>query len=306
MNFADRLLAAIDRKKTPLIVGLDPVYESLPSAVTSRCGGNDPTARVEAILQFARCVLGAVAPHVPAVKINSAYFESYHWRGVQAYIHLIQEAQALGLLVIGDVKRADIGHTAAQYAQAALADHKFTNGDKLIGPDAITINPYFGFDGVAPFLDVARRQDKGIFVLLRTSNASAGEIQEIPTADGRPLFMHTAGLIDKWGRDLIGAHGWSGVGAVVGATSGESIARLRGVMPHTPFLIPGIGAQSGSLTDCAHAFRHGAGAVISASRSIIFAYRESLYQQLPPENWIQAVEQATLRTKTRITEVLDL
>jgi orotidine-5'-phosphate decarboxylase len=307
-NFADRLARAIQEKKTPLIVGLDPIYENLPPAIINRPGFSDSRscdACVDAISEFGRKVIRTVAPHVPAVKINIAYFERYLWDGVEAYYNLVQEAHGHGLLVIGDVKRGDIGHTSTQYALGNLGDSNWQDAGATRGPDAITVNAYFGLDGIAPFLEVAKTHGKGIFALLRTSNASAGQIQEIPAADGRPVFLHIAELIEKWGGAIMGDCGFSSLGAVVGATSGAAIAQLRAAMPHTVFLIPGIGAQGGSLADCAHAFRpDGLGAVISASRSIIFAHREGRYSDFPAAQWANAVEQAVMETKTHIAQAI--
>ncbi|HMD55262.1 MAG TPA: orotidine-5'-phosphate decarboxylase [Phycisphaerae bacterium] len=306
--FADRLIAAIQAKKTPLIVGLDPVYESLPPIFLKSQSGNKPPSSIEcidAILEFSHGIIRTVAPHVPAIKINIAYFERYYWNGVKAYFSLIKEAAAHGLLVIGDVKRADIGHTSEQYARGNLGNPSFTDLEGVIGPDAVTVNPYFGIDGVAPFLQIAKNQNKGIFVLLRTSNTSAGQVQEIPTAGGRPLFMHVAALIDSWGNDFIGKRGFSSVGAVVGATSGEAIAQIRSALPHALFLIPGFGTQGGSLQDCARAFNaDGLGAVISASRSIIFAHQDKQFAHLSPDQWTQAVQQAVIQSKAQIAQVL--
>jgi orotidine-5'-phosphate decarboxylase len=307
-HFADRLTGAIREKRTPLIVGLDPVYENLPPAILKQPGfsdGSSCAACVDAISEFGRKVIRAVAPHVPAVKINIAYFERYLWDGVEAYYNLVQEAHGHGLLVIGDVKRGDIGHTSTQYALGNLADCKWQDTDTTTGPDAITINTYFGIDGITPFMDVARVQGKGAFALLRTSNASAGQIQEIPAADGRPVFLHVAELIEKWGGTSRGQCGFNSLGAVVGATSGTAIAQIRQAMPHTLFLIPGIGAQGGSLADCAPAFNaDGQGAVISASRSIIFADRESRYADIPSAQWTTAVQRAVVETKAQIADAI--
>ncbi len=255
--------------------------------------------------EFGRKIIRTVAPHVPAVKINIAYFERYLWDGVEAYYNLVQEAQGHGLLVIGDVKRGDIGHTSAQYALGNLGNSNWQDAGATAGPDAITVNAYFGIDGMAPFLELAKAQGKGAFALLRTSNASAGQIQEIPAADGRPVFLHVADLIENWGGAIMGECGFSSLGAVVGATSGTAIAELRRVMPHTFFLIPGIGAQGGSLTDCAHAFRpDGLGAVISASRSVIFAHRDIRYAGISAAQWTNAVQQAVIETKTQIAQAI--
>ncbi|NNM86467.1 MAG: orotidine-5'-phosphate decarboxylase [Phycisphaerales bacterium] len=307
-HFADRMLAAVRNKATPLIVGLDPVYENLPPALR-RTDDESPSCaeQVDAMLQFSLGVLKAAAPHVAGVKINSAYFERYQQEGWEVYSSLIQEAVSMGLLVIGDVKRADIGHTAAQYAQAVLADPQFADNGGAVGPDAITVNPYFGVDGIAPFRDVADAQGKGLFVLVRTSNPSAGEVQQIPAGDGRPLYLHIADLVRQWGAGNAGTCGYSNIGAVVGATTGEAIKELRAALPQSVFLIPGVGAQGGSIADCRHALdASGFGALIAASRSIIFAYKDAKYKSLAEGDWRHAVEQAAIDTRRQIAEGLGL
>src|SRR5690348_5083031 len=187
-NFADRLLDAIDRKGGPVCVGIDPIFDMLPDAVAGDArsrGGNDPQAELDAIFAFTTAVLRVVAPLVPCVKFQSAYFEKYLWEGVEAYYSLIAEAAELGLLVIGDVKRGDIGSTAAAYAAGHLADISFEEQQDVIIPDAITVNPFCGLDTLAPFIKTARDYDKGLFVLVRTSNPGSGELQDVKLGDGR-------------------------------------------------------------------------------------------------------------------------
>lgn len=307
-NFADRLLEAVAQKKTPLVVGLDPVYDQLPPAITGHRELNDEgdvQAAVDAVVEFCNRVLKVVAPHVAAVKINSAFFETYFWDGCEAYSSVVQEAAAHGLLVIGDVKRSDVGHSAKQYATATLADPGFSSMDDLVAPDAVTVNPYLGIDGVQPFIDVAREEGKGIFVLVRTSNPGAAEIQEFKDASGQPLYMHIGKLVEKWGAPSIGQQGYSTVGAVVGATNAAQLAELRHALPSTLFLVPGLGAQGASAADVAKAFKSdGTGAIINASRSIIYAHKDPKYTDLPPESWEKAVENAVLATKQQLAEAL--
>ncbi len=303
-HFADRLMAAVEQKKTPLVVGIDPVYESLPAEIREHRlmnDSDDTEAAADALYAFGLKVLKVVAPHVPAVKINAAFFERYHWDGVEAYMNLVQEAQALGLLVIGDVKRGDIGNTSLQYAQASLAD---APGADMNGPDAITISPYMGLDSVQPFLDVAMKENKGLFVLVRTSNKSSADIQEFRSADGTPLYMHVASLVEKWGAQSIGSRGYSAMGAVVGATNGQQLAELRAAMPHAIFLVPGLGAQGGTAQDAAMAFKADkTGAVINASRSIIFAYKDAKYAGV---TWDKAIEQSVIDTNKQLRDALSL
>jgi orotidine-5'-phosphate decarboxylase len=303
--FSDRLCRAVIDKQTPLIVGIDPVLEQLPPTLLARRDiGKSAAAAAGLFLEFGLAIIELAAPLVPAVKINSAYFERYHAPGVAVYRQLIKAARQAGLLVIGDVKRSDIGHTAAQYAAAQLGDSDYTDLIENTGPDAITINAYLGSDGVKPFMDVASNSGKGVFALVRTSNPGGAEIQELPMADGRPLYLHLAELVNRWD-PAVGEYGWKSLGAVVGATTGPSVAAVRAAAPNTLFLIPGLGAQGGSPADCLPAFDHrGLGAVIAASRSVIFAYRDARYAEPAQADWRRAVEQALIDHKTQIGSIV--
>ena len=303
--FSDRLCRAIIDKRTPLVVGIDPVLEQMPPTLLAKKNvGKSSAAAADLFLEFGLAIIEVAAPLVPAVKINSAYFERYHSPGVSVYRQLIKAARQAGLLVIGDVKRSDIGHTAAQYAVAQLADTDYTDLIENTGPDAITVNAYLGSDGVKPFLDIASAAGKGVFVLVRTSNPGGAEIQELPMADGRPLYMHMADLVNRWD-PAVGEYGWSSLGAVVGATTGHSLAAIRAAAGKSILLIPGFGAQGGSLTDTLLAFDgRGLGAIIAASRSIIYAWREPKYAELAQTDWRRAVEQALIDHKTQIASLI--
>ena len=305
-HFADRLLAAIANMKTHLIVGLDPVYELYPDDIRGHKtlnDGDDAESAADAMLEFCTRVLKVVAPHVAAVKINSAFFEMYHSSGIEAYDALVQEAAAHGLLVIGDVKRGDIGNTSERYALGNLSDPAFVGMEESVGPDAITVAPYMGSDSVEPFIKVAADEGKGVFVLVRTSNPGSAEIQEQKLADGTPLYMHVAKLVEKWGAASVGKAGYSAVGAVVGATHPEQLAELRAAMPKTLFLVPGLGAQGATARDIARAFKpDGTGAIINSSRGIIFAFKDAKYKG--DGGWEKAVERAVIATKKEIAEAL--
>jgi len=277
-NFADRLLAAIEAKGSPVCVGLDPDLERLPKELGAAA---DPVAAVET---FCREVLRAVAPIVPAVKPQAAYFEQLGPEGVAAYFRTAALARRLGLIVVGDVKRGDIGSTARAYAAAHL------EGDEA--PDAVTVSGYFGADGLAPFLDVARRRGRGVFVLVRTSNPSAAEVQDFADATGTKLFEHLASRLAELGaaEGLLGRRGYSCLGAVVGATWPQEARRLRELMPQQVFLVPGYGAQGATAADCAAAFRpDGTGALVNASRSVLYAHGRSEYAGL---DWRAAIAAA--------------
>jgi len=282
-NFADRLLAAIRDKGSPVCVGVDPVYERLPDEL--RSGEDTPAARAEAIREYSRRLLDVIAPIVPAVKPQIAYFEPYREFGLKAYYDVVAHARGLGLVVIGDVKRGDIGPTASAYAAAHL--------DGPDTPDAVTVNGYFGADGLKPFADHTAR-GKGLFVLVRTSNPSAASVQDFSDGSNTPFYEHMARLVARFGQEdaLVGQHGYSAVGAVVGATWPDEARRLREVMPRQIFLVPGYGAQGATAKDCAASFKEdGTGAIVNASRSVIFAYRADQYKGL---DWIEAVRRAAV------------
>ncbi len=275
-HFADRLLAAIQSKGSPVCVGIDPAYDRLPDELK----GPDEAGAIEA---FALAVVEAVAAEVPAVKPQIAYFERYGSAGVGAYERVVAAARQAGLIVIGDVKRGDIGSTAAQYAAWHLGPD---------APDAITINGYFGADGLAPFVEVAREAGKGLFVLVRTSNPSAAAIQDFSDSVGKRFYEHIAEQVASLGsgEGLLGRCGYSCVGAVVAATYPEEARRLRAVMPRQIFLVPGYGAQGASAEDCAAAFRpDGTGAIVNASRSVIYAYHRP---EFAGTDWRAAIARA--------------
>jgi orotidine-5'-phosphate decarboxylase len=297
--FVDRLLESIKEKGSPICVGIDPVYELLPAAVAGPVidrDSNDPEAAIDAIFAFTTTVLKTIAPHVPIVKFQSAYFEKYLWEGVEAYYSLVQEAKDLGLLVIGDVKRGDIGSTSAAYAAAHLSDPPFEDMQAVM-PDAITINPMLGLDAIEPFVKVAREEGKGLFVLVRTSNPGSADFQDVKLIDGRTWSEMVADKLAVVADDpaLIGKHGFSNLGAVVGATQTHTMQSLRLRLPKSIFLLPGYGTQGATGEMTRAAFINGQGAIVSASRSILYAHRDSKYSGL--KDWSQCVLQATLDMK---------
>lgn len=291
-HFSDRLIDAVRAKGSPAVVNLDPVLTSLPAAYAAKNGGarRDVQADVADIRDFCSRIIRIVAPIVPVVKLNIAYFECYRGAGVDAYFDLIAEARRLGLIVIGDVKRGDVGHTAAMYARAHLAD----DGDRA-SPDAVTISGYLGGDGVQPFVEIARKEGKGVFVLVRTSNESAARVQDQPLTDGRTVHELMGSMVADWAdaSETIGRHGYSSIGAVAATRNAEDAARLRRVMPRSIFLVPGYGAQGGRAEDFAPYFdARGLGALVAAGRSVIFAHENTTYRKRFDEDWEACVEQA--------------
>ncbi len=281
-HFADRLCTAIERLGSPVVVGLDPRLDSLPASLVANCRetyGPTTRAAAEALWEFNRTIIDAVHDLVPAVKPQVAFYERYGLEGLGAFVRTVRYARAAGLLVIADAKRNDIGATATSYAEAFLGACTVFDRDvpSDFAADALTVNAYLGSDGIWPFVQQAQQHGTGLFVLVKTSNPSAGEVQDLLVTD-RPLYEHMGALVETWGRDCRGARGYSAVGAVVGATYPEQGRRLRALMPHTLFLLPGYGAQGATAADVVGCFdAQGLGAVVNASRSLIFAYRTPPY-----------------------------
>jgi len=306
--FAVRLHEAIDRKKSPLVVGLDPRLDRLPAGVVEAARarhGDDPAWVTTALESFCLGVLDAVESHVPAVKVNIAFFEQHHLPGLHAYAAVVAEARRRGFLVIGDVKRSDIGSTAEAYASGHLgpAPEGATEARAGLTVDAVTVNPYLGTDGVRPFINAAIRHGRGVYVLVRTSNPSSVELQQLETATDR-ISGHVADLVARWGSEAGLTEGYAPVGAVVGATFPEELASLRRRMPNAPLLVPGLGAQGGRVEDVKPAFDpEGRGAVVNASRSIIFAYESRGESAGTDDRWKHAVEDAARDTAQELEAI---
>jgi orotidine-5'-phosphate decarboxylase len=304
--FVDRLLAAIQSKGSPICVGIDPMYEMLPDAIAGdprKRDSNDLDACLDAIHDFCRGVLETVAPLVPVVKFQSAYFEKYLWEGVEAYYELIQEAQDLGLLVIGDIKRGDIGSTSEAYAAAHLQELPFPQTEHVATPDAITINPMLGLDAIEPFVNAAKQTGKGLFVLVRTSNPGSADFQDVKLADGRTWSEQLADRLQPLSEDagLMGNWGWSNLGAVVGATQPHTMRSLRERLPKSMFLLPGYGTQGGSAEMTRAAFRGGRGAIVSASRSILYPKTDSAAAS---KDWQGGVRDAVQRMRQELATIV--
>jgi orotidine-5'-phosphate decarboxylase len=309
-HFGDRLFDAVKSKKTPLIVGLDPVYSRLPAQIRTHQDMNDEfdiAAAVDAIFDYCTRTLRIVAPLVPAIKINIAFFERYLWEGLESYYSLITEADELGIEVIGDVKRGDIGSTAEQYAHAHLANPDFEGLGDILAPDAITINGYAGSEGILPFADIANEQGKGVFVWVRASNPSAAIIQDMADGNGVALYERMAAVVAEIANDQnrIGKHGYSNVGMIVGGTSAAATNSLREKYPKVWFLVPGYGSQGANADDCVQFCNSDrTGALISASRSIIYAYENPKYTDRFGDNWEKCIEQAVIDAKVELAQAM--
>ncbi|MBT4693724.1 MAG: orotidine-5'-phosphate decarboxylase [Planctomycetaceae bacterium] len=293
-HFADRLTAAVRRTKTPALVGIDPRLANLPAPLQPNDDSPSPEQIATAFLEFSHGIIDVVAPLVPAVKPQSAFFEQIGPAGTAALGEVIQYARSKGLVVITDAKRNDIGSTAAAYAQAYLGPMASTP----FSSDCLTVSPYLGEDSLEPFVEVAQQNGNGIFVLVKTSNPGGGRFQDL-VADGQPVYQHVAQLVNQLALNTPGqdsSHSYGCVGAVVGATYPEQLVALRQSMPNTWLLVPGYGAQGGGASDVAGGFdEQGLGAIINSSRGIIFAHdRDEFRDTFSPLNWQRAVEAATL------------
>jgi orotidine-5'-phosphate decarboxylase len=297
-NFADRLTSAILRKNSRVVVGLDPHPQLMPPHLREDASlehGEGIQAEAHAIMRFNEEIIEAIAEHVVAVKPQVAFYERLGSWGFLALEKTLAMAREAGLLVIVDGKRNDIGSTAAAYAEAYL-------GDGPLAGDALTVNAYLGEDGLRPFIDRCRGSAKGLFILLRTSNPSAGDVQDLPV-HGRPLFLHLADLIDAWSQGTEGEGAYRSVGVVVGATYAEEARQLRRRLPNLPFLVPGYGHQGGTAADVASCFNpDGTGAIVNSSRGVIFAYRE----RYGPEEFARAAKDAARDMKVDINRALGL
>jgi orotidine-5'-phosphate decarboxylase len=309
-HFADRLCAAIARTGSPVVVGLDPRLDSLPPLLLHACRtayGPTTRAAAEALWRFNQAIIDAVHDLVPAVKPQLAFYEHYGLEGLRAFARTVRYAQEAGLLVIADAKRNDIGSTAEAYAEAFLGETRVFDqtvaGD--FTADALTVNALLGSDGMQPFIMQAQAHGRGLFVLVKTSNPSSGDVQDL-LVDGRPLYEHLGALVERWGAGHHGVCGYSAVGAVVGATYPEQGQRLRSLMPHTLFLVPGYGTQGATAADVVGCFdQRGQGAVVNASRSLIFAYRTPPYAaQYAEADYAAATRAATQHMTAALQQAL--
>lgn len=279
-HFADRLNAQIQAKKSVVCVGLDPRLEQVPAFIREKCFAeyaNPITAAAESILEFCKMIIDSTHDLVPVVKPQIAFFEQYGSEGIRVFEEVLWYARDKQLLTISDIKRGDIGTTAEAYAKAFLGKVN-VQGKEVFGfdTDAVTVNPYMGFDSIKPFAAECRKHGKGMFVLAKTSNVSSSDIQDLEMKDNNTVYEILSQYLESWGADDLGDSGYSFIGAVVGATFPAQSKKLRALMPNTIFLVPGYGAQGGTAKDVKNCFnRDGLGAVINASRSILFAWENS-------------------------------
>ena len=285
----NKLIAKIQKTGAPIVVGLDPMLNYIPEHIQKKAFaeyGETLEGAAEAIWQFNKEIVDKTYDLIPAVKPQIAMYEQFGIEGLKAYKKTVDYCKSKDLVVIGDIKRGDIGSTSAAYAVGHLG--KVQVGSKTYAgfdEDFATVNPYLGSDGVKPFIDVCKQENKGLFILVKTSNPSSGEFQD-QKIDGKPLYELVGEKVAQWGEEHMGESGYSYVGAVVGATYPEQGEILRKVMPKSFILVPGYGAQGGKGKDLVHFFNEdGLGAIVNSSRGIIAAYKQEAYEKFGAENF---------------------
>ena len=294
----DILVENIKKTNAPIVVGLDPMLAYVPEHIKTeayREYGETLEGAADAIWQFNKGIVDATYDIIPAVKPQIAMYEQFGIPGLIAFKKTVDYCKEKGLVVIGDIKRGDIGSTSTAYAVGHLGKVQVGyNTYAGFDEDFVTVNPYLGTDGVKPFVDVCKEENKGIFVLVKTSNPSSGEFQD-KIVDGKPLYELVGRMVDTWGSEVIGKSGYSAVGAVVGATYPEMGRVLRDIMPKSYILVPGYGAQGGKAKDLVHYFNEdGLGAIVNSSRGIIAAYKQDKYASFGPEAYADASRQAVV------------
>ena len=298
IDMIDRLIEKIKKTGAPIVVGLDPMMQFVPEHIKKAAfdaHGETLEGAAEAIWQYNKEIINNICDLIPAVKPQIAMYEQFGIPGLMTFKRTVDYSKEKGLIVIGDIKRGDIGSTSAAYANAHLGKVQVgKNFYVAFDEDFVTVNPYLGSDGIQPFIDACKIEKKGIFILVKTSNPSSGEFQD-RLIDGKPLYEHVGEKVDEWSNQLMGENGYSYIGAVVGATYPEQGKLLRQVMPKSFILVPGYGAQGASGKDLVHFFdKDRLGAIVNSSRGIIAAYKNEKYSRFGAENFADAARAAVV------------
>lgn len=308
-NFSDELVRNIARLGNPTVIGLDPKLDYIPQFIIDHAESLFPDepekATAKALWLFNKALIDAVYDIIPAVKVQFAYYELYGSQAIKTLALTIRYAQSKGMSVIADAKRNDIGSTATAYAESIIGETPILlkESKEMYGADSVTVNAYLGIDGVKPFIDVAKEKGKGLFCLVRTSNPSAGDFQDLVLDDGRKVYEAVADKVEEWGKDLIGEEGFSSVGAVCGATWPEQAVELRARMPHAIILVPGYGAQGAGADEAVASFtKDGKGSIVNASRSLMCAWKKR--DDLKPEEFATATRDEAIDMKNKLNAAL--
>lgn len=305
-NAIDRLIDKIKETGNPTVMGLDPRYEMLPECVTNKYPKTLEGA-AQAIIEYNKALVDETCDIIPAIKPQIAFYEMFGVPGMKAFEETCKYAKEKGMIVIVDAKRGDIGSTAAGYSNAYLGKTKIGDMEEAIfDVDFITVNPYMGTDCVKPFIEDCKKYNKGLFILVKTSNPSSGELQDIKLESGEEVYTNVAKLVEKWGEELRGEYNYSSIAAVVGATYPKQLEDIRKTAPHTFFLIPGYGAQGGKPEDIALGFdKNGLGGIVNASRSLMCAYKSDRWKdEFQESDYAKATRAEAIRMKEELNSVL--
>ena len=298
----DELINKIKETNNPTVIGLDPRYEMIPNCIKEKYT-QDLEGVSKAIIEFNKKLIDEIYDIIPAVKVQIAFYEMYGIEGLKAFKEACNYAKSKNMLVIADAKRGDIGSTAEGYSKAFLGKTKI--GDKeipIFDVDFLTVNAYFGIDCVKPFIEDCKKYGKGIFILVKTSNPSSGELQDLETKYGNKIYTEMAKLVEKWGEELRGEYGYSSISAVVGATYPKQLKQIREIAPHTFFLIPGYGAQGGKAEDIALGFdSNGLGGIVNNSRGLMCAYKSDLWKdKFSEKDFAKATREEAIRMRDEL------
>lgn len=305
-NIMDKLIDKIKETNNPTVIGLDPRYEMIPEYIKNKYQKNLEGV-AKAIVEFNKALIDATYDIIPAVKPQIAFYEMYGLEGMKAFEETCKYAKEKGMIVIADIKRGDIGTTAKAYSNAFLGKTKIGEQEESIyDVDFVTLNPYMGIDAIKPFIEDCEKYNKGAFILVKTSNPSSGDLQDLKLENGEEVYTKVAKLVEMWGENLRGKYGYSSVSAVVGATYPKQLEDLRKVAPHTFFLIPGYGAQGGKAGDIALGFdENGIGGIVNNSRGLMCAYKSDLWKdKYAEEDFAKATRAEAIRMRDELNEAV--
>ncbi len=305
-NMMDRLIDKIKETNNPTVIGIDPKYDMIPECIKNKYEQNMEGV-AKAIEEFNKALIDATFDIIPAVKINIAFYEMYGLEGMKVFEETCKYAKEKGMLVMADIKRGDIGSTSKAYSNAFLGRTQIgEKEEKIYDVDFVTLNPYMGIDSIKPFIEDCKKYNKGAFIIVKTSNPSSGDLQDLKLENGEEVYTRVAKLVEEWGEDLRGKYGYSSISAVVGATYPKQLKDLRKTAPHTFFLIPGYGAQGGKAEDIALGFdSNGIGGIVNSSRGLMCAYKSDLWKdKYTEERFAEATRQEAIRMRNELNNAI--
>lgn len=305
-NIMDKLIDRIKETNNPTVIGIDPKYDMIPECIKNKYEQNMEGV-AKAIEEFNKALIDATFDIIPAVKINIAFYEMYGLEGMKVFEETCKYAKEKGMLVMADIKRGDIGSTSKAYSNAFLGRTQIgEKEEKIYDVDFVTLNPYMGIDSIKPFIEDCKKYNKGAFIIVKTSNPSSGDLQDLKLENGEEVYTRVAKLVEEWGEDLRGKYGYSSISAVVGATYPKQLKDLRKTAPHIFFLIPGYGAQGGKAEDIALGFdSNGIGGIVNSSRGLMCAYKSDLWKdKYTEERFAEATRQEAIRMKNELNNAI--